>query len=92
MARIVPYNPIAFPPSMEVRCRWYDYTDVIGRVESGTETETTSGTCCRSASAADARIHKSGRVSAAESMDAESGLREWRGCRRRNRNSIKLVY
>ncbi|MBM2830464.1 MAG: hypothetical protein HW411_1254 [Gammaproteobacteria bacterium] len=45
-ARIVPYNPFAFPPSMEVRCRWYDYMDVIGRVESGTETETTSGTSC----------------------------------------------
>ncbi len=39
MARIVPYNPFAFPPSMEVRCWWYDYKEVIGRVEYGTETE-----------------------------------------------------
>jgi len=39
MARIVPYNPIAFPPSMEVRTlmpQGHDvqdaYTDVGGRV------------------------------------------------------------
>jgi len=48
-ARIVPYNPFAFPPSMEVRCRRYDYREVIGRVEPGAETERTSGTCCRAA-------------------------------------------
>jgi hypothetical protein len=37
----------AFPPSMEVRCRRYDYRDVIGRVESGTETESDAGSPSR---------------------------------------------
>ena len=42
-----PDNPIAFPPSMEVRCRRYDYREVIGRVESGTETKNRVGNCGR---------------------------------------------
>jgi hypothetical protein len=29
----------AFPPSLEVRCRRYDYMDVIGRTVSGTKVE-----------------------------------------------------
>jgi len=28
MARIVPYNPVAFPPFMEVRFRRYEHMDV----------------------------------------------------------------
>jgi len=47
MARIVPDNPFAFPPSMEVRCRGYDYREVIGRVEPGAETESNAGTPTR---------------------------------------------
>ena len=46
MAWIVPYNPFAFPPSMEVRCRRYDSREGGVRVASGTATETTSGTSC----------------------------------------------
>ena len=39
MARVVPNNPIAFPPSMEVSVGYYCCMDATGRVESGTETE-----------------------------------------------------
>jgi len=43
MARIVPYNPFAFPPSMEVRCRGYDSREGGVRVASGTATESNVG-------------------------------------------------
>ena len=33
--------------TQEIKSRWYDYMEVIGRVESGTETEKTSGTSFR---------------------------------------------
>jgi acyl-[acyl carrier protein]--UDP-N-acetylglucosamine O-acyltransferase len=39
MAKIVPNNPFAFPPSMEVSVGYYGCMDGTGRVESGTETE-----------------------------------------------------
>jgi hypothetical protein len=35
---------------MEVRWRRYDYREVIGRVESGTETENRGGNCGRESS------------------------------------------
>jgi hypothetical protein len=34
---------------MEVRCRRYDYMDVIGRIESGTEIENNVWNSCRDA-------------------------------------------
>ena len=43
MARVVPNNPIAFPPSMEVSVGYYCCMDATGRVESGTETESNAG-------------------------------------------------
>jgi hypothetical protein len=33
------YNPLAFPPSLEVRCRRYDHKEVGGRVAPGAATE-----------------------------------------------------
>jgi len=53
MARIVPYNPFAFPPSMEVRCRRYDSREGGVRVAPGTATESNARTTHKDVGSAD---------------------------------------
>jgi hypothetical protein len=39
-------------------CRWYESMEGIGRVESGTETETMSGTNCRAIASANIKSRR----------------------------------
>ena len=43
MARIVPYNPFAFPPSMVVRCRRYESREGRGRAKQDARAESRVG-------------------------------------------------
>ncbi len=61
MARIVPDNPSAFPPSMEVRWRRYEYRDAGVRATPGAVAENRVGNSGRGAVAGQGR----GRISKA---------------------------
>jgi len=90
MARIVPDNPLAFPPSMEVRWRRYEpatameggryeSTDGRGRDASGTKTENNAGRSCRDGGDTSLRMGEVGRSRKPEPRAKQDArAEEWR--------------